>query len=406
MELLDLSDPDSFGDGFPHEMFRWLRREKPVAWHEGDVHGGPGYWIISRYEDIRQISRSPEIFSSAFGTNIQDRENQGSASEGGLEAPVLLDMDPPHHVRYRKLVSSGFTPRQIAGLEAHSKEIVRTIIDDVSTRGGCDFVTDIAAELPLQVIAKLLGCPAEDRYKIFEWSNRMIGGEDPEYMPEEGAQMTAAAQMFMYANGLAEDRLKAPRDDLMSTILHGEVDGERISMAEFDAFFLILAIAGNETTRNLIAHGMLQLIRHPEARARLIAEPELMPSAVEEMLRYCAPVMYFRRTAVEDTEIRGQKIRKGEKVTLWYPSGNRDEDVFPQPDVFDITRTPNHHLAFGVGEHFCLGTHLARQEIRAMFEQVLERLPDIELDGEVSYMRSHFIDGVKHIPVKFTPEAR
>jgi cytochrome P450 len=309
MELLDLSDPDSFGDGFPHEMFRALRRENPVVWHEGDIHGGPGYWIISKYEDIRQISRSPKAFSSAFGTNIQDREDRGSASEGGLEAPVLLDMDPPHHVRYRKLVSSGFTPRQIAGLEADSREIVRTIIDDVSAKGGCDFVTDIAAELPLQVIARLLGCPAEDRYKIFEWSNCMIGGEDPEYMPEEGAQLSAAAQMFMYANGLAEDRLKTPRNDLMSTILHGEVDGERISMAEFDAFFLILAIAGNETTRNLIAHGMLQLIEHPEARARLIAEPELMPSAVEEMLRYCAPVMYFRRTAVEDIEIRGQKIR-------------------------------------------------------------------------------------------------
>ena len=405
MQLLDLSDPDSFENGFPHDMFRQLRREQPVAWHEGDSHGGPGYWIISKYDDIRYIGRTPGLFSSAFGTNIQDRDDQRASSEGGLEAPVLLDMDPPHHVRYRKLVSAGFTPRQIAGLEEESQAIVASILDDVAAKGRCDFVTDIAAELPLQVIAKLLGCPAEDRYRIFEWSNKMIGGEDPEYQAGEGDQMGAAAQMFLYAHGLAEERLKAPKDDLMSAILHGEVDGERITMAEFDAFFLILAIAGNETTRNLISHGMLQLIRNPEAREKLTGDPSLIPSAVEEMLRYCAPVMYFRRTVTEDTELRGQKLRKGDKVTLWYPSGNRDEEIFDDPDTFDVTRKPNHHLAFGVGEHFCLGTHLARQEIRAMFQQLLTRLPDIELDGEVSYMRSHFIDGIKHIPVRFTPEA-
>ncbi len=404
MNLLDLSDPDSFNTGFPHEMFRWLRREKPVAWHEGDIHGGPGYWIISKYEDIKQISRSPEIFSSASGTNIEDRDMQGGSGEGGLEAPLLLDMDPPNHVRFRKLVSGGFTPREIAALEKHSQEIVSRILDDVGKRGSCDFVTEIAAELPLQVIAELLGCPAEDRNRIFNWSNRMVGGEDPEYQVEEGGQMAAATEMFLYAHGLAEERLEKPKDDLMSSILHGEVDGERITMPEFDAFFLILALAGNETTRNLIAHGMLQLMKHPDARQRLIDEPELIPSAVEEMLRFCSPVMYFRRTALEDAEIRGQMIRKGEKVTLWYPSGNRDEEHFERPDEFDITRKPNHHMAFGIGEHFCLGTHLARQEIRAMFEGVLTRLPDMELDGEVSYLRSHLIDGVKHIPVRFTAE--
>jgi cholest-4-en-3-one 26-monooxygenase len=400
MDILDLSNPDNFSDGFPHEMFRWLRREKPVAWHEGDSFGGPGYWIISKYQDIKQISRSPEIFSSAGGTNIEDRD----AQDGTLEAPILIDMDPPNHVRYRKLVSGGFTPREIAGLEKHSHEIVNRILDDVGKKGSCDFVTEIAAELPLQVIAELLGCPAEDRGKIFEWSNRMVGGEDPEYQLEEGGQMGAAAQMFLYANALAEERLKEPKDDLMSRILHGEVDGERISIGEFDSFFLILALAGNETTRNLISHGMLQLIKHPEARQQLIDDPSLIPSAVEEMLRFCAPVMYFRRTALEDAEVGGQLIKKGDKVTLWYPSGNRDEEVFDRPDEFNVARKPNLHMAFGIGEHFCLGTHLARQEIRAMFQGILARLPDIELDGEISYLRSHFIDGIKHIPVRFTPE--
>jgi cholest-4-en-3-one 26-monooxygenase len=404
MELLDLSNPDTFEDGFPHDFFRALRREEPVAWHEGDIHGGPGYWIVSKYEDIKRISRSPDVFSSAQGTNIQDREQQ--QGDGVLEAPVLLDMDPPHHVRYRKLVNAGFTPRNIASLEKHTHEIVSDILDGVATRGACDFVTDIAAELPLQVIAELLGCPHEDRHKIFEWSNRMIGGEDPEYAPTESETMQAAAQMFLYAHGLAEERQEQPREDLISAILHGEVDGERITMAEFDAFFLILAIAGNETTRNLISHGMLLLLEHPEARDRLVAEPALIPSAVEEMLRYRPPVMYFRRTATQDTEIRGKAIRKGDKVTLWYPSANRDEDVFENADTFDIARKRNHHLAFGVGEHFCLGTHLARQEIRAMFQHVLARIPDIALAGDVQYLRSHFIDGVKHIPVTFTPEAR
>ena len=402
MELLDLSNPDTFENGFPHDFFRELRASDPVAWHEGDIHGGPGYWIVSKYEDIKRVSRSPLLFSSAQGTNIQDRDHH--EGEGALEAPVLLDMDPPHHVRYRKLVNAGFTPRNIASLEKHTHEIVSDILDRVTKLGSCDFVTDIAAELPLQVIAELLGCPHEDRHKIFDWSNRMIGGEDPEYAPGEGEQMQAAAQMFMYAHGLAEDRMESPREDLISTILHGDVDGERITMAEFDAFFLILAIAGNETTRNLISHGMLLLFEHPEAHEKLKARPELIPSAVEEMLRYRAPVMYFRRTATEDTELGGKTIRKGDKVTLWYPSANRDEDVFEAPDTFDVERKRNQHLAFGVGEHFCLGTHLARQEIRAMFQHILARMPDIELAGEVQYLRSHFIDGVKHIPVKYTAE--
>ena len=211
--------------------------------------------------------------------------------------------------------------------------------------------------------------------------------------------------MFVYANGLAEDRLATPREDLMSRILHGSVEGNKITTPEFDSFFLLLAIAGNETTRNLITHGMLLLMANPEERQRLIDDRSLMKSAVEEMLRMSAPVMYFRRTATQDCEIRGVAIKKGDKLTLWYPSANRDEDIFDDPDTFDITRKPNHHIAFGVGEHFCLGSHLARLEIRIMFEHLLDRIPDIELEGEVGYLHSHFIDGVKSMPVKYTPQA-
>ncbi len=400
MELLDLSDPASFAQGFPHALFRRLRRDAPVAWHQGDVHGGPGYWVLSRYEDVKFVSKHPELFSSVPGTQIQD-----FTKEEMLGPPSMIGMDPPAHARYRKLVSRGFTPRAIRDLEPHTHQIVRAILDRVAPKGGCDFVTDVAAELPLQVIAEFLGVPQEDRHKLFHWSNRLIGSEDPEYGTSQDESRGAALEMFGYANGLAEARQRARGEDLVSAILHGEVAGERITMPEFDSFFLLLAIAGNETTRNLISHGMWLLIQHPEARERLIREPALLPGAVEEMLRYRPPVMYFRRTATRDVELRGKRIRAGEKVTLWYPSANRDEEVFASPDLFDITRTPNNHLAFGVGEHFCLGSHLARLEIRVIFEHLLRRLPDIELDGEPRYLRSHFIDGVKSMPVRFTPRS-
>jgi len=399
MDLLDLSDPRSFDGGFPHEFFRRLRREDPVAWHAGDVHGGPGYWIVSKYEDVKLVSKNPRLFSSVPGNQIEDLPQ-----EQLLGPPSMIGMDPPAHARYRKLVSGGFTPRTIRALEPHTHEIVREILDRIEPKGHCDFVTDVAAELPLQVIAEFLGVPQEDRHAIFEWSNRLIGTEDPEYAgtPEDGR--AAAAEMFVYANRLAEERRRAPGQDLVSALLEGEVEGERLTLPEFDSFFLLLAIAGNETTRNLISHGMWLLCEHPAARQRLLREPGLLPSAVEEMLRFRAPVMYFRRTAMQDTELRGKRIRRGDKLTLWYPSANRDEDVFPDPDVFDVAREPNDHLAFGVGEHFCLGSHLARLEIRVMFEHLLRRLPDLAIDGEVRTLHSHFIDGVKSMPVRFTPE--
>ena len=393
IEIPDVSHPDAFEEGFPHEPFRQLRRETPVYWHEGDYQGGPGYWIISRYRTIREISRQPMLFGSASGTSVEEHG-------GGFVS--MIGMDPPDHRRYRSLVSSGFTPRQISAQEPQHREIVRSILDAVIDRGHCDFVVDVAAELPLRVIADLLGVPRSACHDIFDWSNRMIGSQDPEYVVGLEEAASAAQEMFVLANSLAEDRLATPRDDLMSTILHSEVDGHRLGPLEFDSFFLLLAVAGNETTRNLISHGLLLLIEHPEALATLRKDPSLLPGAIEEMLRFKSPVYYMRRTATEDTELEGQRIRKGDKLLLYYPSANRDEDVFDRPDFFDIERRNNHHLAFGIGEHFCIGTHLARLETRVMFEGILERMHDLELAGPASYLRSNLIDGVKHIPLKFS----
>jgi cholest-4-en-3-one 26-monooxygenase len=393
IEVPDVSHPDAFASGFPHEVFRELRRESPVHWVEHDWEGGSGYWIISRYETIKAISRQPLLFGSTAGTSVEDRED---------DFVSLIQMDPPGHRRYRALVAGGFTPRQIAAQEPHHREIVGSILDAVIDRGQCDFVVDVAAELPLRVIAELLGVPQSACRDIFDWSNKMIGNQDPEYVVDLEEAGGAAQEMFFFANELAKDRLETPRDDLMSTILHGEVDGQRLDALEFESFFLLLSVAGNETTRNLISHGLLLLLDHPEALERLRRDPSLLPLAIEEMLRFRSPVIYMRRTALEDTELHGQKIRKGDKLLMYYPSANRDEAIFDRPDDFLIDRKNNHPLAFGIGEHFCIGTHLARLETRVMFEGILERMHEIELAGPVSYLRSNLIDGVKHIPLKFT----
>jgi len=396
---VDVSNPDSFENGFPHDFFRELRAETPVAWHEGDVHGGPGYWIISKYDDVRFVSKNSALFASGFGNQIEE------PLPGQLEfARSMINMDPPDHPRYRKRVSRGFTPNAIAHMEAKTRSRVTTVLDAIAGKGRCDFVLDVAAELPLQVIADLLGVPQDDRHQIFDWSNTMLGSEDPEYSAGDRGKAEALAagmQMFQYAYQLGQERAQDPQDDLVSELMLGEVNGEKLEMLEFGSFFLLLSIAGNETTRNLISHGLLLLLERPDQLARLREEPALLPSAVEEMLRFRPPVMYFRRTAMADCEIRGQKIREGQKVTTWYPSANRDEEVFDEPDQFDIARHPNEHVAFGHGQHFCLGAHLARMEIRVMFEELLCRLHDIELDGEVTRLRSHFIDGIKSIPIRF-----
>ena len=397
---MDLYDPEIYAERVPHEEFAVLRREAPVYWHrEAD---GPGFWALTKYEDIVTVSQDSQTFSSyRGGTNIDDVPEDALA----MIRTLMLNMDPPKHTVYRRLVATGFTPAMIRKMEPHVREVTARVIDSIAQKGECDFVTEVAAELPLQVIAAILGVPHDERHLMFEWSNRLSGFVDPEFTtsPEDGRQ--AAAELFMYGHQLAGKRRQEPQDDLITTLLRAEIDGQALSEAEFDAFFMLLVVAGNETTRNGISGAMRAFMEHPDQRQRLIDDPSMIPIAVEEMLRWVSPLNYFRRTAARDTEIRGQKIREGEKVVMYYPSGNRDEEIFEDPYTFDVNRAPNPHMAFGGGgHHFCLGASLARLEIRVMFEELFRRLPDMDFAGEPKRLRSNFINGIKHLPVRFTPE--
>jgi cholest-4-en-3-one 26-monooxygenase len=399
---IDLADLDNFVPAVPHQWFEHLRREAPAYWQKEP--DGPGFWNFTRYPDVVAINRDWETFSSHRGGALLMEQDAESLEQQRL---MMLNMDPPMHTRYRLLVNKGFTPRMIGRLEEQIRHQANLIIDGVCEQGQCDFVTDIAAELPLQVIADVMGVPQEDRHKVFDWSNRMIGAEDPEYKGAPEATYEASMELYAYANTLAAQKRANPSDDIISVLLDAEVDGERLSEFEFDLFFLLLSVAGNETTRNLISHGMQALCDFPDQRQKLLDDPSKLPGAVEEMLRWGTPVMHFRRTATRDTEVAGQAVAEGDKVVIWYISANRDESVFDDPYTFDIERTPNDHVAFGGGgPHFCLGHNLARLEIRIIFEELLRRLPDIRPAGPVARLRSNFINGIKHMPIEFTPTAR
>ncbi len=397
---VDLSNPDTFVGGIPFPAFQRLRTEAPLYWQPET--NGRGFWCVTRYDDLMAVSKDPLTFSSARGgTNIFEV----SEADMSMLRLLMLNMDPPKHNKFRRLVSTGFTARMVTQLEPHVREICRTLIDNVMERESFDFVTAIAAELPLLVIAELLGVPAADRHKVFEWSNSLVGFDDPEYATSMETGKLASAQMWAYANQLANERKEHPLGDLVSVLMQAEVDGDRLSEMEFDSFFLLLAVAGNETTRNLISGGMRALIEHPEERARLVADPALLSTGIEELLRWVSPLIHFRRTATRDVHMHGHTIKEGDKVVIFYPSANRDERKFVNPETFDVTRTPNEHLAFGIGEHFCLGANLARLEIKLIFEEMLRRLPDLEFDGPVRRLRSNFINGIKAMPVRRTSAA-
>lgn len=408
---IDLFDPTTFEHGVPHDYFAWLQEHSPVHWHPGRKGRGQlapgrveidqrGFWVLTRHQHVLAVSRDPELFSSERGTCINADMLE---TDLRLMQQQLIHMDPPRHTQLRKLVSRGFTPRTIGRLEVHVRELAREIVDKVADKGECDFVTEVAAELPLLVIAELLGVPREDRWKLFRWSNCLIGAEDPDYGSPMDAQI-AVMELFQYAMALAEKRRHDPRDDITSTLIHAEVDGERLSAVEYNMFFFLLVIAGNETTRNAISGGMKALCEFPRERARLLAQPELFETAVDEMVRWVSPVMQFRRTATRDAELEGQRIAEGDKVVMFYGAANRDPHAFADPLRFDVARDPNPHLGFGFGLHFCLGASLARMEMRCMFEELLRRLPDLELAGPVARLRSNFINGIKSMPVRFTPE--
>lgn len=402
---IDLLDLDRFQRGEHHAMFEYLRTEDPVSWHE--VPGGKGFWNLVKYADVQFANRDAGLFSSEVGgTALLDQEEivaqRGRSGSGDARGVMMLLMDPPKHTRYRLLVNKGFTPRMVSLLEGYLRHRSVLIVNNIVERGNCDFVVDLASELPLQAIAEIMGVPQEDRRLLFEWSNMLIGTDDPEYAHED--PLYASGELYKYVNDLAVKRRRDPRDDIVTKLINAEIDGDRLSDLEFDMFMLLLTVAGNETTRNTTAWGMYALMQHPDAYREMRDDPECRKAAIEEILRYASPVYHFRRTATEDVEIRGRQIKSGDKVALWYISANRDEEVFDRPFEFEIHRSPNEHVAFGGGgPHFCLGANLARMELRLIFDEILDRIPDMQLAGEPELLRSNFIGGIKRMPVRFTP---
>lgn len=401
---IELVDPDAYERaGIPHEQLAWLREHDPVHRHHGDpARGNPPFWAVTRHEDVVHVSRHPEVFSSYERLALFDEPTEEHLL---LQRMMMLNQDPPDHTRKRSIVNRGFTKRAIGAVEEHIRDICRRLVAETLERGDeADFVRDLAAPLPLYVICELLGAPPEDRQKIFDWSNTLIGADDPEFQitPEDGQQ--AAGELYAYANTLAEERRKNPREDIVTKLLQPDADGEILSGDEFELFIMLLSVAGNETTRNAASGGMLALLEHPDQWARLKSDPKLVWTAADEIVRWVTPVNLFRRTAVRDTELGGQKISAGDKVVVFYGSANRDEKIFADPFTFDVGRDPNPHLGFGGGgPHFCLGAHLARLELGVLFETLLDAMPNIELSGNVRRLRSSFINGIKEMPVRVRP---
>jgi methyl-branched lipid omega-hydroxylase len=386
--------------------FATLREERPLSFHqEPDIPilpRGPGYWSLVKHEDILLASRSPEIFCSGNGSNIGDMPPDLNEFFGSM-----INMDDPRHARLRRIVSSGFTPRMLKKVEEDVQRAATRIVDRILERGECDFVTDIAAALPLTIICDMMGIPESQYGAVFDRTNIILGAGDPEYVPDQSkvieALLTAGFELSQLVQELGRERAKNPTDDLTSALVNTQVDGDHLTEQELGSFFVLLVVAGNETTRNAISHGMKALCDHPEQRAIWQQDfDRVAPTAVEEIVRWATPVIHFRRTATRDTEIRGQKIREGDKVVLWYNSGNRDADVFPDPFRFDVRRTPNDHVGFGgPGPHFCLGAHLARREITVMFRELFRRIPDLEVTGTPQRLYSFFIHGIKHMDCHF-----
>ena len=399
---VNLKDPELYRDGIPHQLFAQLRRETPVSWNpETDDRG---FWAITRYDDILAISKTPKVFSSARehgGHRMFDENVVGVAGLGAKEAEApMISMDPPRHNQYRRMLSPGFSPGRIRQLEERIRELATAILDRLEGRETCDFVTDIAAELPIQMLAELLGVPQEDRGKLFEWSNALIAEDDPEYRPSPEVTAQKLASMSDYAISLWNERAVRPGDDLITMLISSRIDGEQITREQYIGTFVLLVAAGNETTRNSIAGGFLALAEHPSEKRRLLGNPSLMTSAASEIVRWVSPVMHMRRTALEAAELAGQRIRPGDKVILWYCSANRDESVFDDPFRFDVGRAEPPHLGFGAGQHFCLGARLAEVQIRTFFDEFLRRYPNARPEGEVRRMRSNFIVGYKSIPTR------
>lgn len=408
LDTIDIISPEHYQkNGYPHAEWTYLRKHKPVFRVE-HPRCDP-FWAITKAADIMEISKQPRLWLNGPRLMVFVlAPGEEALPPEALPLKHLLNMDPPEHGDYRSILSRYFTPRSVRALEGEVAKITREVLDEVMDRKECDFVTEISSKVPVAVIAEMLGVPREDWPRMFRWTNEIIGGGDPEFQRGDNPTETfaqARMEVFQYFTDLVSRRQKSPTNDVTSIIANAKVNGAALPTLELLSYLLVLVVAGNETTRNATTGGLLALIEHPDQFKRLKSDPGIIKTAVEEIVRWTSPVIQFARTATQDTVVRGQPIRAGESVCLFYPSANRDEDVFDEPFKFDIGRDPNPHLAFGIGEHFCLGSNLARLELEVIFRELAKRLDYAELAGPVERLRSSFVGGIKHMPIRYKMSA-
>ena len=399
---IDLSDPKTFVAGVPHEYFRMLREEAPVHWQvECKVPGfvkGRGYWALTRYEDICYVSKNPDIFSSEEGSSAL---SDLSPSDLNMAREQLIQMDPPGHTELRKLMNPPFRPRTVRTTEEQIRRIVCETLGKLKSQAECDFVDAVSAPISLRVLTSFLGVPDKHSGKFYRWTNTMIGSGEPG-VARVFRTRVALLKIFLYAAILARTRRTEPGEDVFSGLVHGEYRGVALKRMMINMNFFLLLVAGNETTRNALSGGIQALCEHPEQFERLRRDPTLLPQAIEEMLRWVTPVMQFRRTALQDTKVGEQAIRTGDKLVMYYGAANRDPRIFEDPEIFDITRKPNPHIAFGTGTHFCMGSHMARLEMRVTLEELLLRFPNLHLMEPPQRLHSNFINGIKRMPIRLS----
>jgi len=409
-DFKNMIDPDTYADGMPYDELARIRKSGPVHYMEDPTMGVP-YWLITGRDEIDYISKNPMIFSSSEGTALADEWSE--EDKENIHRHMTINMDPPKHMRNRRLVRSTFTPKAVAACEARFRELAKEIIDAVASRGECEFVEEVAAELPLLAILELCGIPAEHRKDFFEWTNAMMFNQDPNLAADKDEAEAASMNVIMYAMKLEEEHKKEPKDDIIGALLKGTDTDEGLTQDEFVWFFLMLIAAGNESTRTVTSHGMRLLMEHPDQLQYLVDNPDKIANACEEMIRYNTAFILMRRVAMEDVELAGQQIKKGDKIIMHYHTVNQDESIFGEDAMeFDVRRAErmpdmyNQHRAFGIGQHFCLGTHLARLELKVLFEELIPRLRNPKLAGEISYTRSNLVNGIRVMPITFDPEAK
>ncbi len=406
----NMVDPDTYKEGMPYEELARVRASGPVHYMDDPTMGVP-YWLISGRDEIDFISKNPALFSSEERTALADEWTDDEVKN--IHNHMTINMDPPRHMQNRRIVRSSFTPKAVGAYEERFRQHARNIIDAVADRGECEFVEEVAAELPLLAILELCGVPAEDRKDFFEWTNAMMFNHDPEMAADKDVAEMASMNVITYAMKLMERHKTDPRDDIIHALLEGSGTEKGLTDDEFVWFFLMLIVAGNESTRTITSHGMRKLMEHPDQLQYLIDNPDKIPNACEEMLRYNTAFIMMRRTAMEDIEVAGKQIKKGDKIILHYHTVNHDEKLFGDDAMeFDVTRAERmpdlhkEHRAFGIGQHFCLGTHLARLELRVMFEEIIPRMRNPKLVGEIAYTRSNLVNGIKRMHIAFDPEAK